>query len=143
MRTRFALTLIVALAAATLLGAPAQGAAQWTLDTRYNPAIPTPQQVLGHDAGEVVTPPEGITAYFRALAAAAPERTHLWQYGETFEGRPLYLLAIGSAERMARRAEIQEGMARLAFPRGLSADEETRLIAELPVITALVQGHTE
>jgi hypothetical protein len=140
MRPRFALTAVIALASAALMGAPAHGAAQWTLDTRYDPAIPTPEQVLGHAAGEVVTPPEGIATYFQALAEAAPDRTHLWQYGETFEGRPLYMLAIGSRERMASRAEVQEGMARLAFPRGLSAADQARLIAELPVITALAHS---
>jgi len=106
----------------------------------YDPAIPAPEAVLGHDPSQVVTPPEEIVRYFQALAEAAPERTHLIQYAESWEGRPLVLMAIGSAQRMARLDEVQAGLARLADPRGLAPDEEARLVAELPSVTALVHS---
>lgn len=107
---------------------------------RHDPAIPSPRAFLGHDPGEAVTEPEAIVAYMRALAAAAPDRTELWEYAESHEGRPLVLLAVGSRERMARAAEIREGLQRLADPRGLSSAEESRLVAELPVVTALMHS---
>jgi hypothetical protein len=106
----------------------------------YDAAIPTPRAVLGHDPADVITPPEEIVRYMRALAEAAPTRTRLIAYGTTWQGRPLVMLAIGSAERMARVAEVQSGLARLADPRTLSRDEEARLVAELPVVTALVHS---
>jgi hypothetical protein len=106
----------------------------------YDPAIPTPHQVLGHHPAEALTTPEEIVRYFEALAASAPDRTSLVRYGETWQGRPLIMLAIGAPGRMARVAEAQAGLARLADPRGLDAAEESRLIAELPVVTALVHS---
>ena len=38
--------------------------------TRYDAAIPTLKQVVGHDFGEEVSAPEEIVAYFKALAAS-------------------------------------------------------------------------
>jgi len=123
-------------------GAPGRQATVAILpeDVRYDPAIPTPLEVLGHQVGERITPPEEIVRYFRVLAHAAPERTHLEEYARSWQGRPLVMLAIGSEERMALREEIQEGLARLADPRGLSQEEEARLVRELPVVTALLHS---
>lgn len=145
-RSVTAVTAPVTLAvAALLLAAPTASAqGEWPIAHRahvdYDPAIPTPRAVLGHDPGEVVTPPEGLVRYFRALADAAPDRTLLVQYAESWEGRPLVMLAIGSPARMARIDEVKAGLARLADPRGLSRADEARLVAELPVVTALVHS---
>lgn len=106
----------------------------------YDRSVPTPRSVLGHDIGERITPPEEIVRYIRALAEAVPHKTHLVEYGRTWEGRPLVMLAIGSPQRMARREGIQRGLARLADPRGLGRDEEEALIRELPVVTALLHS---
>jgi hypothetical protein len=128
---------------ATLLHATAaiaQNPAPFPPDARYDAAIPSPREFLGHDPGEAVTQPEEIVRYMRALAAAAPGRTQLIEYAVSHEGRPLVLLAIGSPERMARAEEIQADLARLADPRDLSAADEARLVAELPVVTALAHS---
>jgi len=109
-------------------------------EAQYAPEIPTPMEVLGHGPADRITPPEEIVRYFEALARAAPDRTHLVQYAESWQGRPLVLLAIGNEERMARVEEVQDGLARLADPRNLSLDDEERLIAELPVVTALAHS---
>ena len=127
----------LALAAAIQLPAPAQELAP---GTRYDPGIPTLEEVAGHGFREVVTPPDDVIRYMEALAAAAPERTRLIRYGESWEGRPLVVLVIGSAERMSRLEEIKAGIARLADPRGLSDGEAEALLAELPVVTALMHG---
>ena len=108
--------------------------------TRYDPDIPTLEEVAGHDFREVITPPADVIRYIEALAAAAPERTHLIRYAESWEGRPLVVLVIGSAERMARLDDIKADLARLADPRGLSDDEAEALLAELPVVTALMHS---
>lgn len=121
-------------------GLHAQNPVPFPAGANYDPAIPSPRAFLGHDPADVVTQPEDIVRYMAALAEAAPDRTHLVQYGETHEGRPLVMLAIGSADRMSRVQEIQAGLARLADPRGLSAADEARLIAELPVVTALAHS---
>lgn len=107
---------------------------------QYDPAIPTLEQVVGHDPQSEITHPDDIVRYFEALAEAAPDRTELIQYAESWEGRPLVVLVIGSPERMARLDEIKEDLARFSAVRGLSDDEVEALIAELPVVTALMHG---
>jgi hypothetical protein len=106
----------------------------------YDPAIPEPRAVLGHDPADAITAPEEIVRYFQALADAAPERTRLVRYADSWQGRPLVMLAIGSPERMARVDGVRADLARLADPRGLSRAEEDRLVSTLPVVTALVHS---
>ncbi len=108
--------------------------------TRYDPDIPTLEEVAGHDFGEVITPPDDVIRYIEALAAAAPERTRLIRYAESWEGRPLVVLVIGSPERMARLDDVKADLARLADPRGLSDDEAEALLSDLPVVTALMHS---
>ncbi|MXW65911.1 MAG: hypothetical protein F4Z72_02700 [Gemmatimonadales bacterium] len=127
------------LALAALMQAPAVPQ-ELAPGTRYDPDIPTLEEVAGHGFRDVVTPPEDVIRYIEALAAAAPERTHLIQYAESWEGRPLVVLVIGSAERMAWLDEVKAGIARLADPRGLSDEEAEALLAELPVVTALMHS---
>ncbi|HEX4915317.1 MAG TPA: hypothetical protein VFV51_15265, partial [Vicinamibacterales bacterium] len=47
---------------------------------KYDPAIPTIKSVLGHDHGEIITPPEGVAQYLQALQKAAPTRSRLVEY---------------------------------------------------------------
>ena len=127
----------LALAAAIQVPAPVQ---ELVPGTRYDPDIPTLEAVAGHGFREAVTPPDDVIRYMEALAAAAPERTRLIRYAESWEGRPVVVLVIGSAERMSRIEEVKAGIARLADPRGLSDEEAETLLAELPVVTALMHG---
>src|SRR5687768_5056405 len=56
---------------------------------KYDPAIPTLQQVVGHEHGLEITTPDAIGVYLGALAKAAPTRTKLVEYARSWEGRPL------------------------------------------------------
>jgi hypothetical protein len=138
----FAVTLAVTVL--LLAGLPLDAQTDWPVPHRayvdYDPSIPTPAAVLGHHPAESITAPDGFVRYLTALAEAAPERTRLVEYAHSWEGRPLVLLAIGSAARMSRIEEVKAGLARLADPRGLSRGEEDRLVAELPVVTALMHS---
>ncbi|MCY3676606.1 MAG: zinc carboxypeptidase [Gemmatimonadetes bacterium] len=127
------------LALAAVIQMPAQ-VPELVPGTRYDPDIPTLEEVVGHDFGEVITPPADVIRYMEALAAAAPERTHLIRYAESWEGRPLVVLVIGSAERMARLDDVKADLARLADPRELSDNEAEALLAQLPVVTALMHS---
>ena len=98
----------------------AQEPALWP-GAKYDPAVPTIQQVLGHDHGAVITPPEGIAAYLQALQKAAPTRSRLVEYARTWEGRPLWLFVIGSPERIARLEQVKTDLRRFADPRGVAA----------------------
>jgi hypothetical protein len=109
-------------------------------ETRYDPDIPTVEQVTGHAVTDAVTPPDQVVAYFQALADAAPERALLIRTATTWEGRPTIMLVIGSSARMARLDAIKADLKRLADPRSLAAAEADQLVRELPVVTALVHG---
>jgi len=129
-------TLMLAAASATTPGPRMPVAPQ----TRYDDRIPTLEQVAGHAVGDVITSPAAISAYLEALAAAAPERTSLLTYARSEEGRPLQVLAIGGAGRMARLSETKADLRRLADPRGLSTAEADRLVSELPAVVWLVHA---
>jgi hypothetical protein len=105
----------------------------------YDSRIPTLEGVVGHDFREEITAPADIVRYMEALAEAAPERTRLIRYAESWEGRPLVALVIGSAERMSRLDDVLAGLARLSAA-GLPQAEADGLIADLPVVTALMHG---
>jgi hypothetical protein len=107
---------------------------------RYDSAIPTLKQVLGHEPGDVITPPDGVITYLKALAQAAPSRARLIEYGRTWEGRPLVVFAIAAPERMAQLDAVQQGLRRLSDPRTLGAGEEEALVASLPVAVWLMHA---
>ena len=104
---------------------------------RYDRSIPTLRQVLGHEPGERITTPEQIGLYLRALHEAAPNRTRLIRYGQSWERRELQVLVVGSPERMAKLDEVKAGLKRLAS--GKASDVE-QLVRDLPVVVALIHG---
>src|SRR5262245_16494744 len=129
--------MVSALAFALLFQAAQAAPQELVPGTRYDPAIPTPEQVIGHDFGGEITPPDQVVRYMEALAVAAPDRARLIRYGETWEGRPLVALIIGSPARISSLEQIKADLRRLADPRTLSDAEAERLVTELPVVTAL------
>lgn len=138
------LLLAVALTGVTASSSTAQPApaapAPFAPGIRYDPSIPTLEQVLGHAPGTRITPPDGVIRYLEKLAQAAPQRTKLIEYGHTWEGRPLVVLAIASAGRMAQLETVQRGLQRLADPRVLESGEEDRLVGSLPVAVWLMHA---
>ena len=127
------------IAFAILLQAPAS-AQDLAPGTRYDPSIPTLEQVVGHDFREEITPPDQIIRYMEALHAAAPDRTLFIRYAESWEGRPLVLMVIGSPERMAGLEAIKEDLGLLNDPRGLSDNQAEALLSRLPVVTLIGHG---
>ncbi|HET9704503.1 MAG TPA: M14 family metallopeptidase [Vicinamibacterales bacterium] len=107
---------------------------------KYDAGIPTLKQVLGHDHGEVITPPEGVAQYLQALQKAAPTRTRLVEYARSWEGRPLWLFVIGSPDRIAKLEQVKTDLQRFADPRRTSAAEADRLLGQLPVVVWLIHG---
>jgi hypothetical protein len=101
--------------------------------------VPRPDALLGYAVGSRFTHWDRIAAYFDALAAASP-RVKVWEYGRTYEGRPLKLAAITSPENQARLDEIREQRLRLAEPEALSGSERERLAKRLPATVWLAYG---
>ena len=90
----------------------------------YNPAIPTPESVLGFQVGEQHAEPAQMAAYYRALAAASP-RVTLKEYGRTYERRPLYLLTITTEANQQNIDALQAQHLRATDPQASEADPST------------------
>jgi hypothetical protein len=134
------LTLALQTPAAQTTPAPEPKRLELAPGTRYDVRIPTLRQVVGHDLGARISSPDDITTYLKALAAAAPDRMHLVEYARTWEGRPLHVAVIGSADRIGKLDQIKADLKRLADPRGLSDADADRLVRELPVVTWLLHA---
>src|SRR5262245_53383549 len=106
----------------------------------YDPKIPTVRHVLGYDPGDKITSHSGLLRYIESLAAAAPTRMKVFDYGESWEGRKLVYAAIGSEANISRLAEIKSSMQRIAEPRKTSETDAHKLIAGLPAIVWLSSG---
>src|SRR5579862_7308398 len=118
----------------------AKSYAQWTSEPRYGSplvdhlplvsGIPTPKQVLGYYIGAPakLTYYADILKYYRALAKATP-RVKVETIGKSDEGRELVVVWVSSTENMARLQQNRANLAKIADPRGQSADQIRELIA--------------
>jgi hypothetical protein len=69
--------------------------------------LQSPEQFLGYKIGSRYTPHWRIVAYYRHVAAAAPNVMKLQQYGETNEGRPLLVAFVSSAANISNLESIR------------------------------------
>ncbi|WP_411768031.1 M14 family zinc carboxypeptidase [Winogradskyella sp. A3E31] len=75
-------------------------------DVEYNPNIPTPKSVIGHEVGEWHITHDKLAEYMKALAKAS-DRITIEDRGKTFEDRPLLLLTITSPENHSNLEAIK------------------------------------
>ena len=75
-------------------------------DVSYNPNIPTPKSVLGHEVGEWHVTHDKLVYYMQTLANAS-DRITLETRGVTYEGRPLLLLTITSPKNHSNIVSIK------------------------------------
>ena len=101
--------------------------------TSYDPAIPTPETLLGFRPGDRAALPSEIESCLEAWSDASP-RARLFEYARSHEGRALYYMAVSSPANMTRLAEVKEGLAALADPRDLAAAEAERLVESSPAV---------
>ncbi len=134
---RLALAIIYLL---LMIGAGSAQSFEYLPGTKYDPAIPTLKKVVGHDFGEKITMHHEAETYMTALQQAAPSRIKIVKYGETWEGRSLYVMVIGSAANISKVEEIKTGIQKLADPRRISSNEANSLIASLPSIVWFICG---
>jgi zinc carboxypeptidase len=106
----------------------------------YDAAVPTLEKIVGHKSGERITTPADIVKYLEALAAAKPSQMKVWEYGRTWENRPLVYAVVGSEANIRRLSEIQAGIKALTDPRQTSQAEADKLIASLPALVWLAYG---
>jgi len=106
----------------------------------YDPDIPTLTSVVGYASGDHITTHNDMVRYYQALAAAAPDRIKLFDYGETWEGRRLIYAAISSAENIAKLDSFKNDMHSLLDPRKTNAATAAAIIKYLPSSTWLAYG---
>jgi hypothetical protein len=97
------------------------------------PQVQSPDQFLGYKLGSRYTPHFKVAGYFRHVAEKASELVKLEPYGETYEGRPLLLAYIASAENALRLESIRMNNQRLA---GVAPDRMAATV-EAPAIVWL------
>ncbi len=101
-------------------------------DVSYNPEIPTPESVIGHQVGEWHITHDRLARYMEVLAERSPRIT-IQHRGTTFEGRPLWLLTITAPEHHSQIEEIK-----VQRRNALSHEHSSVEIDDLPVV--LYQG---
>lgn len=69
--------------------------------------IQSPSEFLGYELGDSFTRHHKVVEYYQQLEAADPDRVVLEKYGETNEGRPLYLVFLGSKDIISNREAIR------------------------------------
>lgn len=91
---------------------------------------PTPLDFLGHIAGapDVLSYPDEVHAYMRALADASP-RVAVFPMGESEEGREMILVVVGSEASIAGLEANKAALRALADPRTTSPAEAERIVA--------------
>ena len=104
---------------------------------QYRPGLPRPEAVLGYPIGSWHTTYGRMEKYITALAAAAPERVRVFDYGESIERQTMHLVVVSSERNSARLDEVRASLARLADPRITSAEEAKNIIAQLPAVVWL------
>jgi hypothetical protein len=92
--------------------------------------VPTPLAVLGRIAGaaDVLSYPDEIYRYMRAVAAASP-RVQVITIGHTEEGREMIVVAVGEEQTIASLEQYRTMLGQLADPRRTNAEEAARIIS--------------
>jgi hypothetical protein len=106
-----------------------------------HPTIPSPAEHFGTIIGApgVMHRTAEILGYYEALARATP-RLRIEPMGTSEEGRPFVLIVIADDATMSRLDHYRAQLARLADPRGLTADEVERVIDDAKPVYYLNAG---
>ena len=94
----------------------------------YNPNIPTPKSSIGHQVGDWHITHDKLVQYMYTLASSS-DRITIENRGATFEGRPLLLLTITSANNHANIETIRQQHLELT-----QKEPSTININEMPIV---------
>lgn len=81
----------------------------------YNPAVPTPKQILGYEVGEWHVTHDQLVMYMKAVAEAS-DRVIFEETGRSYEKRPQTLLTITSPANLTKLDQIKAERAKLRDP---------------------------
>ncbi|WP_026809483.1 M14 family zinc carboxypeptidase [Arenibacter latericius] len=94
----------------------------------YNPNIPKPKDIIGHEVGEWHVTHDKLLFYMQTLAEAS-DRISLEQRGTTYEGRPLILLTITSAVNHSNIDQIRKDHIRLT-----ETGSDALILEDMPIV---------
>ena len=136
--TVYSLLMVFTVCAATAQSVPAPAAmeglsypVEFFPETAYDPAVPTPDELLGFQLGSRAAFPAEIQASLEAWAEASP-RARLVEYARSHEGRALSYMIVSSEANMARLDAIKSEGSQLADGRTITAADAEALLAEHP-----------
>jgi hypothetical protein len=101
-------------------------------DVTYNPDIPTPKEVIGHQVGEWHITHDKLLLYMETLATVS-DRMTIKEHGRTFENRPLVSLTVTSPNNHQNLEQLRTDHLKLSDPSqsaGLQTDN-------MPLVTYL------
>ncbi len=107
---------------------------------QFNSSVPPPSKTLGYELGDRFTSHYLIERYIQALESTVRDRVRVFPYGQTYEGRTLYLVVFSSPENLQKLEEIKANIGKLADPRTTSAREAESIIKNNPAIAWLSYG---
>lgn len=102
----------------------------------YDDAIPTPQEVIGHEIGTRHTRPAQVVEYFEAVAEAS-DRVTLRTHGRTYEGRQLIHAIVTAPENHDNLDEIRQANRQAVLQPDQVSDED---LADRPAV--VLQGYS-
>src|SRR5215472_12951894 len=112
-----------------------------SIATAQKPAahVPRPSEFLGFEVGadRKLADYRQIVSYFKAVAAAAPDRLQVQILGKTTLGEDMIMAVISSPENLRNQARYKEIAHKLADPRGLTKDQIDALTREGKTILLL------
>ncbi|WP_343485721.1 M14 family zinc carboxypeptidase [Allomuricauda sp. d1] len=76
-------------------------------DVSYDPSIPKPKDIIGHEVGQWHVTHDKLVYYMQALAKAS-DRITIEDRGNTFEGRPILLLTVTSPQNHQNLETIRQ-----------------------------------
>jgi len=106
---------------------------------RFNPAIPTPASVIGHEVGEWHISHDRLVNYMYALDKAS-DRISLEVTGQTYEARPLLLLTITSPANHQNIETIRKQHLQLSDP-NTSGNADTRSMPAVFYLGCSIHGN--
>lgn len=86
----------------------------------YDPSIPKPADVIGHEVGEWHVTHDKLMFYMQTLAKAS-DRITIENRGETYEGRPILLLTVTSPKNHTNLEQIRQAHIALTENNGNTA----------------------
>ena len=133
---RLALASLLSCALTTVVTAQSKQSSQtWMLPIdglKARTDVPDSKQVLRYRWGDEISSHLQIEKYLQALNEAAPNRSRLVRYGESYEGRSLNYLVISSEDNIAKLDELQSRNLKLSDPRFTDSDSAAAIIKDAP-----------